>query len=208
MGSMLNLSCAPASKEPPKAAARIRVLSATSRRKLRRTARKGDERRADELRRRSQMHLYGRRRTLGQSGAELQQGVHGRIRVRARRPRREGRRSGRSRLGKSVELSCQSAGENEIPRAANWTGIRVISATYGGNCGAPIGNATDAIGPACGGKRACDYTVDVNKLGDPAPRCSKSFFVKYQCGGESAVRTAAVRGEAGLGSSIHLSCAP
>ena len=115
---------------------------------------------------------------------------------------------GEAGLGKSVELSCQSAGENEIPPAANWTGIRVISATYGGNCGAPIGNATDAIGPACGGKRACDYTVDVNKLGDPAPACSKSFFVKYQCGGEFAVRTAAVRGEAGLGSSIHLSCAP
>jgi len=113
---------------------------------------------------------------------------------------------GEAGLGTSVELSCQSDAEKEAPVAANWTGIRVLSATYGGNCGARIGNATDAIGEACGTKTTCDYTVDVNKLGDPSRGCSKSFFVKYQCGGESAARTAAVRGEAGLGSSIHLSC--
>jgi hypothetical protein len=114
--------------------------------------------------------------------------------------------SGEAGLGKTVELSCRSAGENEAPVAANWTGIRVLSATYGGNCGARIGNATDAIGGACGAKASCDYKVDVNKLGDPAPGCGKSFFVKYQCGGESTARTAALPGEAGLGSLIHLSC--
>jgi peptidoglycan/LPS O-acetylase OafA/YrhL len=108
--------------------------------------------------------------------------------------------------GKSVELTCQSGTENESPAAANWTGIRVLSATYGGNCGARIGNATDAIGGACGSKATCDYTVDVNKLGDPAHGCAKSFFVKFQCGGESVARTAAIPGEAGLGKSIHLSC--
>ena len=83
---------------------------------------------------------------------------------------------GEAGLGKSVELSCQSAAENEPAAVAEWTGIRILSATYGGNCGARIGNATDAIGKACGSKATCDYAVDANKLGDPAQGCGKSFF--------------------------------
>jgi len=114
---------------------------------------------------------------------------------------------GEAGFGKSVELACQLGGENaEPPSAATWRGIRVLSATYGGNCGARIGNSTGQVETACGTKASCDFTVDVNKLGDPAHGCGKSFFVKYQCGGESAARTAAVHGEAGLGSLIHLSC--
>lgn len=107
---------------------------------------------------------------------------------------------------KPIELSCQSTKPAEVPAAAAWTGIRVLSATYGRNCGAPLGNATAAIGAACRAKASCDYTVDVNKLHDPAQGCAKSFFVKYQCGGESTPRTAAIPGEAGLGKIIHLSC--
>ncbi len=114
---------------------------------------------------------------------------------------------GEAGFGKSVELVCHPGGENaEVPSVATSQGIRVLSATYGGNCGAPIGNSTGQVETACGTKTSCDYEVDVNKLGDPVQGCGKSFFVKYQCGGESAARTAAVPGEAGLGSLIHLSC--
>lgn len=113
---------------------------------------------------------------------------------------------GEAGVGKWVELSCRSATENEVPAPAKWDGVRVMSATYGGNCGAQIGNATADVASSCGTAASCNYKVDVNKLGDPAAGCNKGFFVKYQCGGQSASRTAAIHGEAGLGSVVHLSC--
>jgi peptidoglycan/LPS O-acetylase OafA/YrhL len=127
--------------------------------------------------------------------------------------------AGEAGLGKSVDLQCPSGPANTGPSqqaptstrpasaaASSAPGIGVLSATYGGNCGAPVGNATAAVASACGGRATCNYAVDVNKLGDPAPRCAKSFFVKFQCGGDSTTRSTAVRGEAGLGSLIHLAC--
>ena len=44
-------------------------------------------------------------------------------------------------------------------------GIRVISATYGANCGVARGNVTRALVDACNGQGRCDYIVDVAKLG-------------------------------------------
>jgi hypothetical protein len=113
---------------------------------------------------------------------------------------------GEAGMGTAVELSCQAEADGKPAVAADWTGIRVLSATYGGNCGARIGNASAPISRACGGKAACDYTVDVKTLGDPAPGCGKGYFVKYHCGGEAAPRTAGVPGEAGLGSTVRLQC--
>jgi len=113
---------------------------------------------------------------------------------------------GEAGFNKPVRLSCQSVAEGQVPAVATWNGIRVLSSTYGANCGARIGNATVDIEKVCDKKISCDYTVDVRKLGDPAQGCAKSFFVKYQCGGASAARTSALPGEAGLGGLIHLSC--
>jgi peptidoglycan/LPS O-acetylase OafA/YrhL len=113
---------------------------------------------------------------------------------------------GEAGFGRSTELTCGSIPARVPLSAAKWTGIRVLSATYGGNCGAKIGNVTDNIGQDCDTKTSCAYTVQVQKLGDPAPKCAKSFFVKYQCGDESIARSAALPGEAGLGSVIRLTC--
>lgn len=107
--------------------------------------------------------------------------------------------------GKSVELFCQSGAPSERP-AAEWTGIRILSATYGKNCGARIGNVTEAVEKACGAEKSCDYTVDVNKLGDPVQGCDKSFFVKYQCGGGTSTRLAGLPSQPGYGRVIHLAC--
>ncbi len=61
--------------------------------------------------------------------------------------------------------------------------IHVRSATYGENCGAPIGNATSDVQMSCNGDQKCTYTVDTVRLGDPAPGCSKAFTVEeYECG--------------------------
>src|SRR5581483_1771071 len=54
------------------------------------------------------------------------------------------------------------------PSLAVTSGIRVLGATYGENCGAKRGNVTSFLGRACDGKDNCHYVVDVTKLGDPA----------------------------------------
>jgi hypothetical protein len=59
--------------------------------------------------------------------------------------------------------------------------IRIRSATYGATCGAPVGNAIAATNQSCSGKESCAFRVDVNVLGDPAPRCGKDFQVGYSC---------------------------
>jgi peptidoglycan/LPS O-acetylase OafA/YrhL len=85
-------------------------------------------------------------------------------------------------------------------------GIRLISATYGGNCGGKHGNATSALVSDCSGKDRCDYSVDVAKLGDPAGGCAKDFAVEYMCMPGNLPRQATLPGEAGLGSHVVLAC--
>jgi peptidoglycan/LPS O-acetylase OafA/YrhL len=59
--------------------------------------------------------------------------------------------------------------------------MEILSATYGGNCGAPSGNVTAFVRKACNGQTACDYAVDHRILGDAAPGCGKSFVVEFVC---------------------------
>ena len=63
------------------------------------------------------------------------------------------------------------------PGLAVTSGIRVLGATYGANCGAKRGNVTSSLGRACDGKDNCHYVVDVTKLGDPAGGCAKDFHI-------------------------------
>jgi peptidoglycan/LPS O-acetylase OafA/YrhL len=75
-------------------------------------------------------------------------------------------------------------------------GIRVVNATYGANCGAQIGNVTIPLQRACNGKARCDYTVDVNVLGDPVGGCPKSFTAEYRCGTHPALIAGELAAEA------------
>jgi cysteine-rich repeat protein len=85
--------------------------------------------------------------------------------------------------------------------------ITVTSATYGGNCGVPSGNVTSALRTACNGKTLCDYVVDHNVLGDPAPYCAKDYVARWTCNdGSGTVRTYRVEPEAGFGGVARLSC--
>jgi peptidoglycan/LPS O-acetylase OafA/YrhL len=92
--------------------------------------------------------------------------------------------------------------------AAVASGVRVLSATYGENCNAQAGNATKALSTRCNGRDGCDYIVDVNVLGDPAPRCAKNFTVEYECAPDHTQLTKHLPAEAGLKSRLRLSCPP
>ena len=85
--------------------------------------------------------------------------------------------------------------------------ISVISATYGGDCGAHEGNATASLAKTCNGKFVCEYTIDYRIIGDPAPYCRKNYVAKWSCGSSSPLTTQA-GAEAGFGSKVELTCAP
>jgi len=83
--------------------------------------------------------------------------------------------------------------------------MRIVSATYGLNCGAPRGNATWHIAEACDGTSNCNYPIDVNALGDPSVGCPKTYAVEYRCAG-GATRTASAAEGAGPGTIVTLQC--
>jgi hypothetical protein len=86
-------------------------------------------------------------------------------------------------------------------------GIRIESATYGGNCGVAKGNVTTHIARQCNGKPRCRYTVDHKIIGDPAPGCAKTYTVRYRCGNNPQVFEKSLAAEAGWGDkSVLLEC--
>jgi hypothetical protein len=87
--------------------------------------------------------------------------------------------------------------EEKKPRNA----IRVLEATYGGNCiGVAKGNVTKFIASACDGTDLCNYRVYYKNIGgDPAVECKKAFRITYVCGKNSKSETCALEAEAGKG---------
>ena len=76
----------------------------------------------------------------------------------------------------------------------NASEIHILEATYGLNCrnfAVPTGqvnrvkpgNATGAALEPCGkATGSCSFTVDVGRMGDPAPGCRKDFLLQWRCG--------------------------
>jgi hypothetical protein len=78
--------------------------------------------------------------------------------------------------------------------------IRVLEATYGGNCeGVAKGNVTKFIASTCDGTDLCNYHVYDKKMGgDPATGCKKTFRVTFICGKNTKnPETCALEAEAG-----------
>jgi hypothetical protein len=71
---------------------------------------------------------------------------------------------------------------NISPSQAKANQIRVTSATFGENCGAPRGNVTDKVGRICNEKETCALPGSSVNDPDPAFGCSKSFAAEWQCG--------------------------
>jgi len=84
--------------------------------------------------------------------------------------------------------------------------IDVRAATYGDNCGAPEGNATEHLAEACAGKRRCRYVVDFEALGDPAPGCPKRYSARWRCTAGGDAQRIELPAEAGAKRPIELRC--
>jgi hypothetical protein len=79
--------------------------------------------------------------------------------------------------------------------------IRVLEATYGGNCaGVAKGNVTKFIASACDGTDLCNYRVYYKDMGgDPSTGCKKAFRVTFVCGKNRKPETCDLEAEAGMG---------
>ena len=83
--------------------------------------------------------------------------------------------------------------------------IKVVSGTYGQNCGAQRGNATPDLATRCDGRDTCEYCIDRRRILDPAAGCPKDFLAEWRCG-KTEFHTAMLSPEAGAGSTLVLSC--
>jgi len=95
--------------------------------------------------------------------------------------------------GRDIQLTC---GEGT-------TAIKVRSATYGENCGATWGNATQDLEARCNGSKSCNYRVNHQVIGDPAVGCPKTYQFSYKCGSDE--RQGGLPAEA-TGRFVRLSC--
>jgi peptidoglycan/LPS O-acetylase OafA/YrhL len=102
-----------------------------------------------------------------------------------------------------LAIAIAAAGELVPPRSTER--IHVLTATYGGSCGAPAGNATREIVANCEGNTFCVYQIDAGVIGDPKNGCAKDFTAEFECRTGQRL-TAWVPPEAGLGSLLRLNC--
>jgi hypothetical protein len=65
----------------------------------------------------------------------------------------------------------------------SWGTLTVQSATYGGNCKAPIGNVTEQVAKlGCNWVESCSIPISNSTFGDPVPGCGKGVDIAYSCG--------------------------
>ena len=98
-------------------------------------------------------------------------------------------------------ILCSAIGSVTAEEKTPANPIRVLEATYGGNCaGVAKGNVTKYIASACDGTDLCNYRVYYKNMGgDPAADCRKAFRVTFICGKNKKPETCALEAEAGMG---------
>ena len=84
----------------------------------------------------------------------------------------------------ALMILCSPVGSVTAGEKKPANAIRVLEATYGGNCeGVAKGNVTKFIASTCDGTDLCNYHVYYKKMGgDPAMECKKTFRVTFICG--------------------------
>jgi hypothetical protein len=103
----------------------------------------------------------------------------------------------------AVRIDCRKS--SYLARDAMPYGIQIAHATFGGDSGAVIGNATTPVAAMCQGRMSCTFAIDGAKLADADDGTPKSLDIVYRCGKELASRLLTLA-QAGAGTSVHLDC--
>lgn len=86
-------------------------------------------------------------------------------------------------------LAALTAAKLSLPATAQ---IDIYRATYGPNCGAPVGNETAHLSEACQGKQKCTYILEPEVVGDPAHGCVKKYEATFTCGHGGAAKNLSI----------------
>ena len=104
-------------------------------------------------------------------------------------------------LSVAFMILCSSVGSVTAEEKKPTNAIRVVEATYGGNCtGVAKGNVTKFVASSCDSTDLCNYRLYYKNMGgDPAPGCKKAFRASYVCGKSRKPETCDLEAEAGMG---------
>lgn len=94
------------------------------------------------------------------------------------------------------------SGKTENPKST----IKVVSGSYGNNCGVKPGNVTVQVARSCDGQALCEYKIDPAALDDPAPNCVKNFIAEWKCGTAETVYAVSMPAAAVRGEPLRLAC--
>jgi hypothetical protein len=83
--------------------------------------------------------------------------------------------------------------------------IKILSGTYGQNCGAPHGKATRDFASRCNGRDTCQYILHETFTTDSAARCRKDFRAEWLCT-DTEFHFAELSAGARPGDTLVLSC--
>lgn len=103
--------------------------------------------------------------------------------------------------GTSVSKPAPNAGSEGMKPV-----VKVLSGTYGGNCGAKPGNATTEVARVCDGQAQCEFKIDASALEDTSPNCAKNISVEWVCGAGGAVYTVSLLAGARPKDPLRLAC--
>ena len=84
--------------------------------------------------------------------------------------------------------------------------IKVVTGSYGNNCGAKPGNATAQVSRACDGQTLCEYKIDPAGLEDSAPDCARNFTAEWKCGAGATVYAVSMPAGVVRGEPLRLAC--
>ena len=120
-------------------------------------------------------------------------------------PVRSLRQEGRQNFGAELRIDCRASAY--LSRDPMPYGIQIANATFSGSSGGVIGNATTPVAAWCQGLPACQFAVDVVRLGGQPADTAKTLNVVYRCDRELATRTTTVP-DAENGKIVQFGCAP
>lgn len=102
--------------------------------------------------------------------------------------------------GWAVPVPGAAANDKPEPPA-----IKIVSGTYGRNCGAKNDNATAHLARRCDGQVACEYSIDPG-LEEGMVECAKDFVAEWRCRNDGITHALSVAaGRASVGG-IRLAC--
>lgn len=97
------------------------------------------------------------------------------------------------------------SGAGDKPESSK-SAIKIVSGTYGKNCGAKAGNVTDRVARACDGQGLCEYKIDPAALENSAPDCARDFIAEWKCGVNEVIYTVSMPAGAMRNEPPRLAC--